>query len=137
MAQVIDDWHVPAIEIVGWGINYDEYEDLDLATLFRSKFDEDYLSTDLHVLEWGKLLRLREKGVASGCCVNDTITMRAKKPGERTEHIDEACKRCIRKKRLCARLEQVDELIALVFCHLPPQYRGDAEVNSLGYWVRE
>jgi len=133
--QMIDNKIVPQIDILQYPY-YNVYEDTKLTTKFVSKFDADYLSTDLHVSEWGKLLRLREKGVATGCCVNDTVIMRAKQPGERTGHIDEACDRCIRTKRLCARLEQKKRGITLVFFPLPQKYRRDTWMNCLDFWVR-
>ncbi|KAI4648367.1 uncharacterized protein J4E79_009989 [Alternaria viburni] len=59
--QMIDNKIVPPIKIavwqvyyVGFAFHYNEYKGLDPATLFSSKFAEDYLSTDLHILEWGK-----------------------------------------------------------------------------------
>lgn len=136
MEQTIDNKIVPRIDIVRWSVHYNIYVDAHLSTLFDSKFDEDYLSTDLHISDWGKLLRPREKGVATQCCVNDTVIMRAKQPGGRTGHTNEACDRCIRTKRLCARLMRYEGVIKLAFVPLPDEYRGDAIMNSLDYWMR-
>ncbi|KAH6858837.1 hypothetical protein BKA58DRAFT_49146 [Alternaria rosae] len=136
MEQIIDNKIVPRIDIVRWSVHYNIYGDANMSTLFDSKFDEDYLSTDLHRSEWGKLLRLREKGVATQSCVNDTVIMRAKQPGGRTGHMNEACDRCIRVKRLCTRLMLHKGVIKLAFVPLPLEFRGDARGNSLDYWVR-
>jgi hypothetical protein len=135
--QLINKMVVPRIDMVRWITDEAQYSNFSLSTPFVTKFDEDYLSTDLHISEWGKLLRLREKGVSSQCCVNDTVIMRAKHPGRRTGDVNEACDRCIRKKRLCARLVKVAGVIKLAFLPLPRQYRGNAMVESLDHWVRK
>jgi glutaredoxin len=100
------------------------------------KFDKDYLSTNLHISEWGKLLRLLEKGVASRCCVNVTVIRRAKDPGKRTMgNMKTACDYCIKTKRLCARLLKIDDVIKLAFFPLPSELRPDADLAHLNYWV--
>ena len=136
--QMIGNKIVPRMEILHWGVFCDGWlrSASALVTLLAPKFDEDYLSTDLHVSEWGKLLRLREKGVATQCCVNDTVIMRAKQRGDRTGQMNEACDRCIRAKRLCARLVRDREVISLAFVPLPQKYRRGAMIDSLDYWVR-
>ena len=134
--QMIDNKIVPRIDVL-WFTHRNFYEDVNSITSFASKFDEDYLSTDLHVSEWGKLLRLRENGVATQCCVNDIVIIGAKQPGGQTGSIYQACDRCIRSKRLCARLVQDDDdgVIKLRFSNLPDKYRGDALWHSLDFWV--
>jgi hypothetical protein len=133
--QLINKKVVSRIDIVRWIADEAQYSNIRLTTPFATKFDKDYLSTDLHISEWGKLLRLREKGVASQCCVNDTVIMRAKHPGGRTGGVNEACDRCIRMKRLCARLVKVAGVTKPAFLPLPRQYRGNAMIESLDHWV--
>lgn len=136
MEQVIDNKTVSRIDIVGWCVDTSGYKQLDCGPLFTNKFDKDYLSTDLHRSEWGKLLRLREKGVATQCCVNDTVMRRAKKPGKRTHLMCEACDRCVKTNRLCARLVETGGVIKLAFFPLPgPVYLEDAQMYSMDYWV--
>ena len=133
--QVIDNKTVSRIDVVGWCVDMFEYKKLNCGSLFTDRFDKDYLSTDLHRSEWGKLLRLREKGVATQCCVNDTVMRRAKKPGKRTHGMYEACDRCVKTNRLCARLVETDGVIKLAFFPLPGLYLEDAQMYSMDYWV--
>ncbi|KAI4943392.1 hypothetical protein J4E91_009301 [Alternaria rosae] len=66
MEQMIDNKIVPRIDIVRWNVHYNIYGDSNLSTLFDSKFDEDYLSTDLHISEWAWWTnRTHERGLRS------------------------------------------------------------------------
>ena len=134
--QRIDNKKVRGISIVGWCVDSAQYGDIHLTASFIAKFDEDYLSTDSHISKWGQLLRLRDTRVATQCCVNDTVILRTKQPVERTGNMNEACDRCIRTKRLCARLVQHRGVIKLAFFPLSDQYIGDAQMESLDHWVR-
>ena len=136
--QVINNKHIPPIEIVRYvGDSYFQLTTFargSVEALIVDKFDKDYLSDDGRIYEWEKLVRL-QKGLVSQRCVNETVVMRARQPGGRTGNMNEACDRCVRMKRLCARLVKIDEVIKLAFFPLPRQYRDGAASSSLDYWV--
>jgi len=138
--QVINDKHIPPIDIVRYvGDSYFQittYARGSVGAPIVDKFDKDYLSDDGRIFEWERLLRL-QKGILSHTCVNEIVLMRARKPGGRMGNIKEACDRCVRMKRLCARLVKIDEVIKLAFFPLPLQYRSDAGTHTMVfYWVR-
>lgn len=149
-AQIIAGKLVPAIQIVYLHPEYRSYFALDfsdesedsLATRITKRFDDDYISTDVHIGEWGKLLRLQEKGIKSQCCVNQTIRLRSKHAGGRTlgdefGDMDIACDGCIQRKRLCARLVNTNGVNKLAFFPLPVEMRRMKSIHELGYWVQE
>ncbi|CAN9233266.1 unnamed protein product [Alternaria alternata] len=70
--QVIANKVVPPIQYVRWDQVSGKYIDFCFdshntaeETSLAERFDSDFLSTERHIQEWGKLLRLLEKGVAT------------------------------------------------------------------------
>ncbi|KAI4703756.1 hypothetical protein J4E89_009725 [Alternaria sp. Ai002NY15] len=108
-----------------------------LRPLISERFEKDYLSKEVYVAEWGRYLRLREEYVASDCCVNTYVIGKTKAACQYSAgHSHEtACDRCIKTKRLCARLIKINKEIKLVFFPLAKHLRPHTNPYSLGYWV--
>ncbi|KAL6152279.1 hypothetical protein ACJBU6_09156 [Exserohilum turcicum] len=144
--QLIQGKLAPAIGVVYWNpvqhrfspLAFDDERGDSLATRMTKKFDADYLSTYNHVYEWGKLLRLQEKGVASQCCANKTIINRSKYPGTREMgDMTTACDACIRQKQLCARLVKVEMVNKFAFFPLPSALRVGRQLQEIEFWVQK
>lgn len=130
--QVIANKVVPPIQYVRWDQVSGNYIDFYFGshntaeeTSLAERFDSDYLSTERHIQEWGKLLRLLEKGVTSQCCVNDTVIGRSKHHSLRVGFAT-ACNRCIR---------IAPGVIKLAFYPLPLSLWDKDDVNPLSQWV--
>ena len=140
--QVIANKVVPPIQYVRWDQVSGKYIDFYFGshntaeeTSLAERFDRDYLSTECHIQEWGKLLRLLEKGVASRCCVSDTVIGGSKHHSLRVGFAT-ACNRCIKTKRLCARLIKIAPgVIKLAFYPLPLSLWDKYDANLLSQWI--
>jgi len=140
--QVIDRKIVGPIQVLLWveadGPGPEGYHLLDteesLSALIIAKFDEDYLRTGDRIKNWGRYLRHREKMIEGGCCVNDFVVQRTKEAPPRIDSVeDTTCDRCVRSKRVCAKLVDHDGDIKLCIFPLPAAYRDGRSISELGY----
>ncbi|CAI9633200.1 unnamed protein product [Alternaria burnsii] len=142
--QVIANKVTPLIQYVRWDEQSGDYIDLSFGshntaeeTSLADRFDRSYLSTEGHITEWGKLLRLREMRVAAArqCCVDNTVIVRT----GLSCHLEgqSACYGCIKARHLCALLiRTADGVIKLAFFPLPLPLWAQDDVDPLSKWIR-
>jgi hypothetical protein len=105
------------------------------------KFDKDFLSTEYRKKIYHSTLRVKEKYVKNGCCIN------WRQAGQKVTscnysnadgNSERACDYCIRTKRLCARLVKVKEEISCAIYPLPAGFRArTAKWDDMEYWVQD
>jgi hypothetical protein len=104
------------------------------------KFEEDFLSNDARRKIYHTMLRAKEKYVEYGCCLNMRQYLRSTRPGDYSKadgNTARACNFCIKTKRLCAKLVEVEEEIRLAIYPLPAGSRASTvKWDDLEYWVR-
>jgi hypothetical protein len=140
--QIIANKVTPPIQYARWDQESGDYIDFCFGshntaeeTSLADRFDKDYLSTEGHIAEWGKLLRLQEKRVGSQCCMNNTVIVRT----GLSCHLEgqSACYGCIKARHLCARLiRTADGVIKLAFFPLPLPLWAQDDVDPLSKWIR-
>jgi hypothetical protein len=106
------------------------------------RFQTDFLSTQGHRDSYDRLLRNLDKHFPDFSCVNMFIHGAFKsKPIAYTMaqgNTKRACDRCTNSKRLCVRLERMEDGSGMkqVVFPLAEAYRSGKEVVELGFWVR-
>ncbi|KAH7077588.1 hypothetical protein BKA63DRAFT_508556 [Paraphoma chrysanthemicola] len=139
--------YVPDIEMVVWIPNgyHSTWKTMTalphhLSTDLQNKLDCDYNDTRKHTTNYRNMFRFQDRNVETGLCANYFVIHKTRRKvtwDEANGNSNRACDHCIRSRRLCARLVNINSTIKFAIFPLPERFRINKAWNDAEYWVQE
>jgi hypothetical protein len=105
----------------------------------KDKIATDYLSTEGRREKFDVMIRNPDTYIEHGCCVGTKVRAHSHRPVTQSMadgEPDRACDYCIRAKRLCARIVEINGIARLGVYPLPSAFREGQAWTEMGYWVQ-